>query len=157
MEGLGQLLRQINSGRSVDCLPQGLYPTKMIGNDFLRFIDNHHELKSDQFVRFMDDMYIFSNDMQAILDDFQIIQRLLGERGLSVNPQKTTKDAAAHIRMDSEIDAVKTALLQRRRQLIIVGSDGAEGEHVREVMHKWPLSTQIRNYGDVLRCSNLPV
>lgn len=50
-EGLAQLLREINSGRSVDCLPQGLYPTKMIGNDFLRFIDNYHGLKSEQLTQ----------------------------------------------------------------------------------------------------------
>jgi hypothetical protein len=39
-------LREINAGRSVDVLPQGIYPAKMIGNDFLRFVDNHHALKS---------------------------------------------------------------------------------------------------------------
>jgi hypothetical protein len=36
----GRFLREINAGRSVDCLPQGIYPSKMIGNDFLKFIDN---------------------------------------------------------------------------------------------------------------------
>ena len=46
--GLGQLLREINSGRTVDCLPQGIYPTKMIGNDFVRFVDNNHGLRSDR-------------------------------------------------------------------------------------------------------------
>lgn len=35
----GKFFREINAGRSLDCLPQGLYPTKMIGNDFLRFIE----------------------------------------------------------------------------------------------------------------------
>lgn len=37
-----KFLRETNSGRSVDCLPHGLYPTKMIGNDFLRFIENQN-------------------------------------------------------------------------------------------------------------------
>ena len=43
-EGFGQFLREINAGRSVDCLPQGLYPAKMIGNDFLRFVEEDHRL-----------------------------------------------------------------------------------------------------------------
>ena len=41
----GGFLREINSGRSIDCLPQGLYPCKMIGSDFFRFIDNSSRLK----------------------------------------------------------------------------------------------------------------
>lgn len=110
-EGLGQLLREINSGRSLDCLPQGLYPTKMIGNDFLRFINNFYHLKSDRFVRFMDDMYLFSNDERALADDFQLIQRLLGDKGLSVNPSKTARNAASHVNTESEIDDMKKSCL----------------------------------------------
>src|SRR5208283_3455101 len=150
VKGLGQLLRQINSGRSVDCLPQGLYPTKMIGNDFLRFVDNYHGLRSDRFVRFMDDMYLFSNDERAIVDDFQVVQRLLGEKGLSVNPQKTKKDTAAHIKMDREIDAVKKTLLDRRRRLVTQGYDDAGDEIVKEVMLKSPLSNRELKYIDSL-------
>ncbi|WP_428978598.1 hypothetical protein [Chenggangzhangella methanolivorans] len=67
---LGQFLREINSGRSIDCLPQGLYPTKMIGNDFLRFIDNFHGLKSEVMIRFMDDMYLFDDNEKNITSDF---------------------------------------------------------------------------------------
>jgi hypothetical protein len=149
-EGLGQFLRQIRSGRSVDCLPQGLYPAKMIGNDFLRFIDNFHELKSDEFVRFMDDMYIFSNDESAIAGDFQVIQRLLGERGLSVNPQKARKGTASHVKIDSDIDAVKKKLLKRRRSLVTEGYDDAGNEVVKERLHKWPLSDKELEYIDAI-------
>jgi hypothetical protein len=60
----GQYLREINAGRSVDVLPQGIYPTKMIGNDFLRFVDNHHALKCKQLLRFMDDFYLFSDNAE---------------------------------------------------------------------------------------------
>jgi hypothetical protein len=45
-EEFGQFLREANAGRSVDCLPQGLYATKMVGNDFLRFVDNHHGVRA---------------------------------------------------------------------------------------------------------------
>ena len=35
-KGLVNFYDRSTLGRSIDCLPQGLYPTKMIGNDFLR-------------------------------------------------------------------------------------------------------------------------
>lgn len=43
---LSQFFREINSGRSVDFMPHGIYPAKMIGNEFLKFIDAHGQLKS---------------------------------------------------------------------------------------------------------------
>ena len=85
-ESLGQFLRETNSGRSVDCLPQGIYPTKMIGNDFLRFIEQFHGLKSNAVVRFMDDFVLFSDSRRDLRHDFVKIQQLLGEKGLSLNP-----------------------------------------------------------------------
>lgn len=94
----------------------------------------------------MDDMYLFSNDEQAIDDDFQVIQRLLGEKGLSVNPQKTKKDAAAHLKMDKDIDDVKRTLLKRRRYLIAVGYDDAGEEVVRELKLRQPLSDKELEY-----------
>ncbi|WP_244665165.1 hypothetical protein [Candidatus Symbiopectobacterium sp. 'North America'] len=38
---LGQFFREINAGRSIDFMPRGIYSTKMIGNEFLKFIDLH--------------------------------------------------------------------------------------------------------------------
>jgi hypothetical protein len=149
-EGLGQLLREINSGRSVDCLPQGLYPTKMIGNDFLRFVDNFHDLKSEKLIRFMDDIYIFSDDENRIADDFQVIQRLLGDKGLSINPRKTRVDDAGHVAIDKEIDEVKAKLLRRRRLMLIVGYDEDGTEIVKESLIKAPLSAEEIGYIDRL-------
>ncbi|WP_198421159.1 antiviral reverse transcriptase Drt5 [Mesorhizobium carmichaelinearum] len=142
--GLGKLLRQINSGRSIDCLPQGIYPTKMIGNDFLRFIDNYYEISSEKFVRFMDDMYLFSDEKKDISDDFQIIQRLLGDKGLSVNPQKTSNDSAGHIDMENKIDSVKKSLLKRRR--ILIHNDYNDDEPPSEFHFKKPLSEDELKY-----------
>lgn len=51
---LGKFLRQINSGRSVDCLPHGIHPCKVIGAEFLKFVDNSSRLKSELMLRFMD-------------------------------------------------------------------------------------------------------
>ena len=31
--------RLINAGRSIDFLPHGIYPSKMIGNEFLKLVD----------------------------------------------------------------------------------------------------------------------
>ncbi len=148
VEGLGQFLRQINSGRSLDCLPQGLFPTKMMGNDFLRFIDNYHELRSEQLVRFMDDIYLFSNEEAAIEDDFQVIQRLLGEKGLSINPQKTTRNTLRPIEMESSIDSVKKKLLDRRRLMIAEGYDDAGKEIMKETVIKFALSAEELDYID---------
>jgi Reverse transcriptase (RNA-dependent DNA polymerase) len=82
-------LKQINSGRSIDCLPHGLYPTKMIGAHFLSFVEHSGKLSSDLTLRFMDDIYVFSNLKSEVLSDFMTLQRMLGDKGLSVNPSKT--------------------------------------------------------------------
>src|SRR5690606_6117321 len=73
----GRFLRETNAGRSVDCLPHDLYATKMIGNDFLRFVEESHSLRSSAIVRFVDDFYLFSDDKSALQADFAEIQRLL--------------------------------------------------------------------------------
>jgi hypothetical protein len=118
VNGFGQILREINSGRSIDCLPQGLYPSKMIGNDFLRYVDNHFSLKSKKLIRFMDDFYLFSNSKTDIEDDFILVQELLGSRGLSVNAQKTSRDETGHTGVQDEIGKMKQALLQKRRLVL---------------------------------------
>jgi hypothetical protein len=120
----------------------------MIGSNFLCFIDNYHGIRSDQLVRFMDDIYLFSNTEQAILDDFQLIQRLLGDKGLSVNPQKTARDRAGAAAIDRDIDAVKRQLLKRRRVILIEGYD-EEGDPVKtEIMQKQPLTKAELEYID---------
>jgi hypothetical protein len=123
VEILGKLLKEVNSGRSVDCLPQGIYPSKMIGNDFLRFVDNHFGLKSEQLIRFMDDFCLYSNDIKNLEEDFILIQELLGERGLSVNPMKTNFFDSSAESLDNEIDEMKAQLLEKRRILLQLDYD----------------------------------
>ena len=86
---LGKCFREINAGRSVDFLPHGIYPTKMIGNEFLKVIDLSAQLKSSVLVRFMDDFTLFDDDPDVLRQDFLRIQQLLGQFGLNVNPSKT--------------------------------------------------------------------
>jgi len=112
-QGLDEFLRKTNSGRSIDCLPQGLYATKMIGNEFLRFIDDSMQLNCSLLLRFMDDFYIFSDSPQILEQDFIVIQRLLGDKGLSINASKTNKVRASHIRTVEVVSDAKAALLER--------------------------------------------
>jgi hypothetical protein len=88
----GKYIREINSGRSVDFLPQGIYPCKMLGNEFLKYIDLSKFVKSSLIVRFMDDFTLFDDDPSVLQQDFIRIQHLLGQNGLNVNPSKTHYD-----------------------------------------------------------------
>lgn len=90
---LSQFFREINSGRSVDFMPQGIYPAKMIGNEFLKFLDLNGLLKSNKIVRFMDDITLFDDSTITLQSDFYRIQQLLGQFALNINPSKTTIDA----------------------------------------------------------------
>lgn len=49
-KGLNQYFREINAGRSVDFMPHGIYPTKMLGNEFLKVVDLNGQLKSAEVV-----------------------------------------------------------------------------------------------------------
>jgi hypothetical protein len=91
-KALGQFLREINAGRSVDFLPQGIYPSKMIGNEFLKLVDLSGQLKSACMVRFMDDFTLFDNDADVLRQDFIRVQQILGQYALNVNPSKTHFD-----------------------------------------------------------------
>ena len=126
----GQFLREINTGRSVDCLPQGLYPTKMIGSDFLRFVEQFHGLKSKSIVRFMDDFALFSNSKRDIRHDFITIQKLLGDKALSLNPNKTSDGIQENVDLKNTIEEMRERLLRRRRTVIMgydeILDDGTE-------------------------------
>lgn len=90
----GRFFREINSGRTIDFLPQGIYPAKMIGSEFLRFIESSGQIKCAQLLRFMDDIYLFDDSEEVLKQDFLRIQELLGLRALNINPTKTAFDAA---------------------------------------------------------------
>lgn len=130
-EQFGQFLREIASGRSVDCLPQGLHPSKVIGAEFLKIIDNSFQIKSEYMARFMDDFYLFSDSESKLESDFIAIQRLLGEKGLSLNTDKTHFGHDDEINVAQEIDQIKKTLLKLRRTLIQVSGDVFE--HNEEV------------------------
>ena len=128
-QNFGQFLREINTGRSVDCLPQGLYPTKMIGSDFLRFVEQFHGLRSKSMVRFMDDFVLFSNHERDLQRDFITVQKILGDKGLSLNPSKTSDGIRENVHLEREIEEVRKKLLRRRR-IAIVDYDGVANDTI---------------------------
>lgn len=106
---LSQFFREINSGRSVDFMPHGIYPAKMIGNEFLKVIDLHGPLKSHKIVRFMDDISLFDDNPAVLRSDFHRIQQLLGQFALNINPSKTA--------FDNSVGDVKETLSEIRESL----------------------------------------
>lgn len=114
----GKFLRETAAGRSVDCLPQGIYPAKMIGSAFLTFLENSSRIRSAQSIRLMDDMWLFDDEPNTLVSDFLIVQSLLSDRGLVVNEEKSTilegHDPEADL--PPNIDEMKVQLLKRRRE-----------------------------------------
>ncbi|MBS3857302.1 hypothetical protein KEP48_16535 [Proteus mirabilis] len=131
INGFGQFLREINSGRSIDCLPQGIHPCKVIGAEFLKFIDDSRFLKSNLILRFMDDIYLFSDKEHAIQHDFLLIQQLAGEKGLNFNNSKTKVGKVALEDINEQIEEVRKKLLYVRTELVET-YDGEEEIHLYE-------------------------
>ena len=122
--GFGQFCREIGGGRSIDFLPQGIYPAKMIGSEFLKFVDLSKEVRSARLLRFMDDIYLFDDDEDVITRDFIRIQQLLGGKSLSVNPSKTARVTGEVSISDSvsEIRRELNELIDGADQVAVFGS-----------------------------------
>lgn len=112
----GAFLREIAAGRSIDCLPQGIYPSKMIGNAFLSFLEASPRIRCAQTVRLMDDMWLFDDSEKVVISDFIQAQALLSERGLSVNDGKSR--IGTHIEDQFDVEKMKVDLLRKRRERI---------------------------------------
>lgn len=115
VEYLGKFLREANTGVSIDCLPHGIHATKIIGAEFLKFIDNSVQLKCNLLLRFMDDFYLFSDEETLLIDDFLTIQRLLGDKGISLNSAKTILGQVSELDVAKKVDELKAGLLKIRR------------------------------------------
>lgn len=138
VEGIGQFLREINSGRSVDCLPQGIHPCKVIGAEFLKFIDNSRLLKSKLTLRFMDDIYLFSDSEHHIQNDFLLVQHLAGEKGLNFNNSKTKQGKVALEDIDGQIEEVRKKLLYVRTELVETYNGDEEEVEIEEELNLDP-------------------
>ena len=118
---IGKYFREINAGRSVDFLPHGIYPAKMIGNEFLKVVDLSGVLKSAAISRFMDDFNLFDDDPSVLQQDFFRIQQLLGQFGLNVNPSKTHFDRSVGS-VEDTLSAIRESLIE-----IVEGVEQVEG------------------------------
>ena len=140
----GQFGREINAGRSIDFLPQGIYPAKMIGGEFLKFVDNHGELKSAAMLRFMDDFYLFDDSADTVRSDFLKIQQLLGSKSLNVNAAKTQIDDVA-TDIGTKVKEIKNAVFKVKLASETVEEVAASGDDDVEVdyeIEQVPLSPE---------------
>lgn len=106
VELFGQFMREINAGFSIDFLPHGIYPSKMLGSHFLSYIDNSLQIKSEKMVRFMDDIIIASHSKETVTKDFQTIQKLLGQKSLNINSHKTKLFNTEENSINDDVDEI---------------------------------------------------
>lgn len=148
-EGFGQFCREIGGGRSVDFLPQGIYPAKMIGSEFLKFVDLSQEIQSKRLLRFMDDFYLFDDDENTITRDFLRIQQLLGGKSLNVNPSKTARLTGEKFISESvsEIRGELKELIEDADDIVVFGSGV---EPVEEVATRHLEESEVQRLLDLL-------
>ena len=89
----------------------------MIGADFLKSIDAYYRIRSALMIRFMDDIFIFDDNRDILEEDFLAVQRFLGERGFSLNAEKTLWGEGPLV-TKTTIDDVKVQLLEMRREAL---------------------------------------
>ena len=111
---LGQFLREINGGESINCFPQGSYPAKVIGNWYLGFLEDSAQVRSSVMLRFIDDIALFDNSPARLVEDVLLIQRLLATRALALNAEKTRLGRTSEMAGDADTDEIKKRLLQKR-------------------------------------------
>lgn len=119
----GTFLRQINAGRSISCFPQGYFPSKAIGNLFLAFIENSAQLKSPAIIRYVDDVFIFSNSLSQLESDFYTLQSMLSERNLYLNASKTKLGDTKTSMPLPKTETIRKRLLQKRSAAVEAAYD----------------------------------
>jgi Reverse transcriptase (RNA-dependent DNA polymerase) len=114
----GKFMREIVGGNSVNFLPQGLYPSKMVGSSFLKFLEDSAGIRSSQMIRLMDDVWIFDDEEKTLTSDFLLIQNLLSKRGLTLNEGKSIvlQGHDPSRELPASLDDMKIQLLQKRRE-----------------------------------------
>jgi len=120
VKALGKFLREIKGGDSFDCLPQGIYPAKMIGSAFLSFLEESSRIHASRTIRLMDDVWLFDNDPDLLISDFLAVQSLLSQRGLNINEEKSRVLVGHDLESEvpADIDEMKVKLLQLRRLVL---------------------------------------
>jgi hypothetical protein len=140
VDALGRFLRESNAGRSVDCVPHGIHPCKVLGSEFLRFVDNSFRLKSQIGLRFLDDIHLFDSDEGILIADLVALQELLGEKNLSLNESKTAVGRVDEVDLPQQVDEIKRSLLQIRRHAVEISGEAIQLEYIVQVP---PTSEQV--------------
>ncbi|NOU64090.1 hypothetical protein GC096_08645 [Paenibacillus sp. LMG 31461] len=113
----GKFLREITGGRSINCFPQGIYPAKLFGNFFLSFLERARGLNSSAIIRYLDDVFLFSDSLVSLEQDVIYVQGLLGERGLFLNSEKTKFGWKQSDFDERKLDTLKKSLLTKRAMI----------------------------------------
>lgn len=125
---IGQFLREINAGESVNCFPQGIYPAKVLGNWFLRFIEQSRQLRSETIIRFLDDVFLFTNKARVLREDVLALQQVLSNHALALNAEKTKFGSRQSDFEERELENIKKQLLRKRESRLSYDADYEEEE-----------------------------
>lgn len=129
----GQFLREINSGTSVNCFPQGIYPAKTIGNSYLSFSETSMDLHSPGIIRFLDDFFFFADNQSILERDIVVLQQLLGSHALFLNEQKTRFGSKSSDFEEKKLDGIKKSLLQKREETLSIVSGDENGDKTETI------------------------
>jgi hypothetical protein len=109
-------------------LPHGYHPCKVLGSAFLHIVDRGAAIRSKLLIRFLDDIHLYSNSAKDLDADLLEIQRILGEKALFLNAEKTVHIDVTAGDVESDVDSIKASLLQIRSEWIEVSGDLVEEE-----------------------------
>ena len=85
---LAQLLRKWNEGLSYG-IPQGLWPSDLLGNVYLRYLDFTMKSENFQYIRYVDDVRVFCKNKKDAKLALIKINQTLRSLGLNIQPSKT--------------------------------------------------------------------
>lgn len=138
----GQFLREINSGTSINCFPQGIHPAKALGNSFLSFSETSMELQSPAIIRFLDDYFLFADKISILERDVIVLQQLLNSRALFLNEEKTQFGSKDSDFEERKLDEIKKSLIVKREEICSydyvdedqVGLEAEEVEYLKTII-----------------------
>ena len=78
------------SGRFSYSIPQGMFPSDLLGNYYLSVLDTHLASKGIASVRYVDDLVLFYDDEHSARSSIPEICRFLRTIGLDLNESKTS-------------------------------------------------------------------
>lgn len=105
----------------------------MIGNSYLQYIDVNSSLRSQRYLRFMDDFVLFDNNQSVLYEDLYKIQILLGNKGLSISEAKLKLPVEVDNSNYIDIDNVKIDLLTIREKLLQDYDDIEQDDQIHDV------------------------